>query len=115
MELTIDGKKYELNFGIGFVHELDKIAGMKSNGVSMGMSLMLTLPAFEAFDPMALYNILYAGTHADNPRPSGKDIEGYLDSLTDVKIDKLFKDIGAELKKSAMVRYTSNRLAKQAK
>lgn len=115
MELTIDGKKYELNFGIGFVHELDKIAGMKSNGISMGMSLMLTIPAFEAFDPMALYNILYAGTHADNPRPSGEAIEGYLDGLTDAKIDKLFKDVGAELKKSAMVRYTSNRLAEQAK
>jgi len=36
MEIAIDDKKYELNFGIGFVHELDKIAGMKSNGVPIG-------------------------------------------------------------------------------
>jgi len=112
MKITIDKNDYELNFGIGFLRELDKVAGMESNGVSMGMGLIKTIPAFEAFDPLALFNIIYCGTAGSTPRPSLELVEDYFDTLKDSDIEKLFTEAGTELKKSPMVRFTINRLNK---
>lgn len=111
MNITINDKEYELNFGIGFLRELDNLAGIKSQGVSMGMGLTMTIPALEGYDPLALINVIYAGTHATSPRPSMEDVENYLNSFkTDKEIEKTYSDVMKELKKSPLVRFTINRL-----
>ncbi len=112
MNIKIKGTDYELNFGIGFLRELDKVGGVKADGISLGMALTRTLPAFQAFDPLALINVLYSATHADNPRPSMNDIGESIETYTDKQIEKLFSDTLAELKKSPMVRFSMNKMSR---
>lgn len=110
MNFTIDKKEYELNFGIGFLDDLDKIAGVDVQGVSMGMALTRTLPALKGWDMLALIKVVYSATHATSPRPSYDDVANSIGELTDKQIEKLFTDILAELKKSPMVRFSVNKL-----
>ena len=39
MQLTINGKEYELNFGVRFVRELDKTIGASIKGINFGMGV----------------------------------------------------------------------------
>lgn len=110
MNIKLNNKDIELNFGIGFLRELDKIGGIDVEGVSMGMALTKTIPALNSWDPLALLNVVYSATHAQSPRPSMKDIEDYFNGLTDKQIEKTYADVLGELKKSASVRFTMNKL-----
>ena len=38
MKIKINNTEYELNFGIRFVRELDKIEKMTNKGISLGMA-----------------------------------------------------------------------------
>ena len=78
MELKINGKNCELNFGVRFVRELDKVAGVSSKGISLGMALTRTLPALETYDPVALSNVIYAGAYANSPRPTLDDTDKFV-------------------------------------
>ncbi|AKP66103.1 MULTISPECIES: tail assembly chaperone [Companilactobacillus] len=110
MNIKVNDKEFELNFGIGFLRELDKVAGVDVQGISMGMALTRTLPALKGWDMLALINALYCATHADNPRPSYDDVANAVGSQTDKQIEKLFTDVLAELKKSPVVRFSVNKL-----
>lgn len=114
MKIKIKDIDVELNFGVGFLRSLDSVAGMKANGVSFGMSLTQTIPNLKAYEPLALFNVIYSATSETEPRPGQKDIEEYFNGLTDTQIGKLFDDTEKELKKSAMIRFTINRLNKES-
>lgn len=115
MKIKIKDIDIELSFGIGFLRSLDSIAGVSTNGVSFGMALTKTIPALRGYDPLSLFNVIYAATSETNPRPSQKDVENYFNGLTDVQIGKLFDETEKELKKSPMIRFTINRLNKNEK
>ena len=51
MEIKLNDKTVQLNFGVRFVRELDKVAGMSVNGQSFGFGLTKSLPALQAYDP----------------------------------------------------------------
>ncbi|WP_099974253.1 tail assembly chaperone [Lactobacillus terrae] len=111
MNININDKDYELNFGIGFLREIDKVAGLDVNGVSMGMGMSKTLPAIQSYDMLALINVIYSATHACNPRPGIQDIEEYIGTLKDKDVEKLFTDVVKELKKSPVTRFQMNKMA----
>lgn len=113
MKIKVNGKDIELNFGIGFLRSLDSVAGFKTGNLSFGMALSKTIPALQGFDPLALFNVIYAGTSEAEERPSQKDVEGYFNSLTNTQFEKLFDDTEKELKKSPMTRFTIDRLNKE--
>lgn len=116
MKIKVKDIDIELNFGVGFLRSLDSIGGVKSsNGISFGMALTKSIPALRGYDPLTLFNVIYAGTSEVDPRPSQKDVEEYINGLTDVQIGKLFDETTKELKKSPMIRFTINRLNKANK
>ncbi|GKQ42911.1 hypothetical protein RD055328_08340 [Companilactobacillus sp. RD055328] len=117
MKIKIDKKEYELNFGIDFLRDLDRIAGMEVKGVSMGMGLSRTLPALMAYDPLALINVLYCGTHACSPRPSMDEITSMFadETMDEDKINTLFEELNGELKKSPLVRISLNKITANSK
>ena len=98
MQLTIKGKEYELNFGIGFLRELDKKCFIERNGVKFGASMDLKIPVLLARDTVTLSDVLYAATHSLKSRPGQKEIDEYVDENED--IEALFGEVFEELKKS---------------
>lgn len=104
--LTIDGEKQELNFGVKFVRELDKVAGISANNVSFGFGLTKTLPAIKAYDPAVLSDLIYSATFKNgSARPSRDAVDDYVDSITDVEeLEKLFDDVTAEINKATAIK-----------
>lgn len=98
MQLNIKGKEYDLNFGIGFLRELDKRYFIERNNMKFGASMDFKIPLLLAGDTVTLSDIIYAGTHAYKSRPSQPDVDAYIDEVED--IDKLLEEVVDELKKS---------------
>lgn len=95
MQLKINGFDYELNFGVRFVRELDKIAGINKGGISFGLGLTKSLPALKAYDPAVLSDVIYAATITAKKRPTHDQVDDFIDSTED--LDKIFKQTYDEM------------------
>jgi hypothetical protein len=102
MQLKIDNKDIELNFGVRFVRELDKVAGMKVNGQSFGFGLTKSLPALQAYDPAVLSDVIYCAAWGNKPRPTQKAIDDFID--TDADLEKVFDEVQKEISESNAVK-----------
>ena len=98
MLLNIRDKEYELNFGVGFLRELDKKYFVTRNGEKFGASMDLKIPLLLTGDIVTLSDILYAGMHALKSRPNQSDIDKYIDEVEDV--EAFLEEVFDELKKS---------------
>lgn len=103
MKIKVGNKNYELNFGIGFVRELDQRNGVGAKGVKFGMGLTKTLYGMRVYDPACLSDILYSATWADSTRPMPQAVDRMLES-ENTDIEKLFDDVTAELSKANAVK-----------
>ena len=96
MKLKVGSKNYDLNFGIGFVRNLDKYYGVSVQGMSFGMGLTQALSVLRVYDPDCLSEVLYIATWSDASRPTQEAFDRVLeDDNTD--IEKLFDDVVKEL------------------
>lgn len=98
MELKINGKDTQLIFGMAFIRELNKLAGVSTKeGINLGMALQTTIPSLIGADPVAISNTIYAGTaHIKHGRPTQADVDAYLETevenwqkLVDALVDAL--------------------------
>ena len=111
MKIKINNTECELNFGIRFVRELDKIASISNKGISLGMALMRTLPALQAYDPVALCNVIYAAAYGNKPRPSMKDVERFIDKeVSFEELEKYFDNILKEIDESTATKLVAKNL-----
>lgn len=118
MQIKIKNKDYDLNFGVKFVRELDKIAGMKieRNGVAQrfGMGVTLTLPSLNQYDPATLATVLYCATWDNKNRPSLNDIDDFIDD-PDTDLEKIFKDVLDEMNKANAIKVVVKKQSKNMK
>lgn len=105
MILTINNKNYELKFGLGFLAEMNKRKSAEIEGVATGYGSMALLQAGMYFsDPLALLDLIKAGTAECPQKPSNEDLEKYITDLAiNGKIDNLFELIFEEIKKSPIL------------
>ena len=103
MILKINEKDVELKFGVRFVRELDKVGSF-----NMGMALTKAIPALQAYDPVALSNVIYAASYGSTPRPAMTEIDDFLDGYA--KIEKLFDDVTKEMLKANAVKVAAKNL-----
>ena len=108
MEIKIDDKNVELNFGVAFVRELDKVAGMKVNGQSFGFGLTKSLPALQAYDPAVLSDVLYCAAWANKSRPTQKAIDEFID--TDSDLEKVFDEVNKAIAESNAVKVAAKNM-----
>lgn len=113
MIIKINNEEHELNFGVRFVRDLDKRAGvLMGAGVrqqNFGMALTKALPGLQTYDAAVLADVIYSALHADKKRPSIDEIYDYIDDpKTD--IEKAFKDVQSEIKKSNAVKLAAKNL-----
>lgn len=110
MEITIKGKKHQLNFGVGFVRALDKHYGLANNaGFSLGMGLTKAIPNLNAYDTAVLAEVIQC---AAEPLVSLTDVDDYIDDpKTD--IEQLFSDVLKEMTEANAVKLAAKKLKDQ--
>ncbi|MBZ1530200.1 tail assembly chaperone [Leuconostoc mesenteroides] len=97
MQVKINNKEVELKFGVKFVRELDKVAGLDVNGASFGMGLTKSIPALNAADPAVLADVIYSAASTNKAfRPSQDDVDNFIDDY-DGDLEKLFDDVTKEM------------------
>lgn len=95
MQVKINGKDYELNFGIRWVLLMNQKHNITQNGLSQGMGINQAVASLSQYDPIGLSEILLNATWINKERPTSADIEHYLETDADVKklCDSILKEI----------------------
>lgn len=109
-QIEINGKKYDLHFGIDFIREMDKRYEVSGNGVSFGMGINSAVVYLKDNNPVILEDIILAATHTAKTIPSVADIEKWLEEQED--LDKVFDDFLSALKTAPL---TKSKVAKVLK
>ena len=95
MQIKINGKDYELNFGIRWVLLMNQNHNISGNGFSQGMGINQAVASLSLYDPVGLSEILLNATWINKDRPTSADIDHYLDTDADIKklCDEILKEI----------------------
>lgn len=102
-EIEINGKKYDLHFGIDFIREMDKRYRLvNENGVSFGLGLTNAVVYIQDKNPVILADIILSATHTLKSIPSVADIEKWLEEQED--LEKLFDDFLSALKNAPLTK-----------
>lgn len=95
MQIKINGKNYDLNFGIRWVLLMNQKHNVVLNGLSQGMGINQAVVALKQYDPVGLSEILLNATWINKDRPTSADIDHFLDTDADIKklCDSILKEI----------------------
>lgn len=114
-ELTINEKEYQLNFGFGFIRDIDPSITRKIDGVTgkvEQLGLQYAVAGIIDGNVEDLVNVLYYGNkHADGEKVSRKDIEKYLES-SETDVAEIFKIVLDFLSKANCTKKTVENLQK---
>ncbi len=115
MTLDINGKVCELNFGIGFIRDLDKKYFVQSkSGMKFGNGLEIKIPLLLVGDVVTLAEFIHMGTsRMDKHRPNMQEIDDFIDGAED--IDAVFSEVIDELKKSNACKRKLQEMEKELK
>lgn len=109
MELTINGKVYEFNFGMRFLREVNKKATVQVDGVKgaeKNVGLRMAVAGIVDGDMETLVDVLDLANKGQEPRITREVLDNYIDD-SDTDIDKLFEDVMDFLKKTNATRKTT--------
>lgn len=102
-EIEINGKKYELHFGIDFIREMDKRHEVKGNGVRFGMGVQSAVIYLKDLNPVIIADIILSATHTLKSIPSLADIEAWIEDQGD-NLEKVFDDFLSALKTAPLTK-----------
>ncbi|HFI0168446.1 TPA: tail assembly chaperone [Streptococcus suis] len=107
MILTINGKNYELKFGLGFLAEMNKRKPAEFEGMKTGYGAMALFNVGQFLgDPLAFYDLIKAATAEAPQKPSNEELEAYLTQLiVEGRIEQVFTSVLEEVKKSPILAY----------
>lgn len=107
MILTINNKNYELQFGLGFLAEMNKRKSAQFEGMATGYGAMQILQmGMMMGDPLALLDLIKVATAHCSQKPSNAELEQYLTELAiNKQITNVFESIFNEIKKSPILAY----------
>lgn len=78
MNLNIGGKDYTLEFGLGFIAEIDKTYTQEMNGIEFGLGIEMVNMYLSNENPLAVFNVIKCATSHLKQKPSNADIEAFL-------------------------------------
>lgn len=84
MQIKINGRNYELNFGIRWVNLMNQKHNINQNGLSQGMGINQAVASLMQYDPVGLSEIILNATWINKSRPTAADIDNYLDTKADI-------------------------------
>lgn len=113
MQLTINNKKYDIYFGIDAINFIDKAYPIESEesgivfnaNTILGQGMNLFVSALQAYNPVAVANLIKAGTSTSRSKPSNIDIDMYIaDLINEDKIEDFCKDVLDFLKQQPLTK-----------
>lgn len=102
LELTINEKVYQFNFGIGFVREVNKTVKKPIDGMpdlTEDVGLAFTVAKLIDGDVITLVDVLDIANKRSTPRITKNELEAYIDS-EDTDIEELFEKVMVFLEKA---------------
>lgn len=108
LELTINEKVYQFNFGMGFLREINKQVSTPVDGlpdVKRNIGLRYKVLCVLDGDPEALVDILDAANKGMLPRVDRNKLDAYIDS-GDMSVDELCEKVIDFLKSANATRKT---------
>lgn len=84
MQIKINNKSYDLNFGIRWVNLMNQKHNMNQNGLTQGMGINQAVASLMQYDPVGLSEIILNATWINKDRPTAADIDNYLDTKADI-------------------------------
>ena len=107
MLLTINGKDYQLYFGLDFISYLDKKYHVVQNGFQLGQGLTYVVAQMELGNPLILLDLITAGiSTAEKPKP--EDIKKFIETEADIEV--LMNDFLSALKTAPSTKFTMKKL-----
>lgn len=107
MEFEINGRNRKLNFGIGFVRELDKVFQAEAHDMKFGMGVTLSLIQLRQGNVASASDVVRC---ALNNSVSQRDIDREVEKLAgEGNIDEFIQELIDEMGKSSVV---SNQIKK---
>lgn len=88
MEIEINGKNYELAFGLKFIRNLDEIYKQNIDGMEFGIGVETAIMYLQLKNPPVIYDLIKAGTSHLRSKPSNVDIENEMEKMAEA--DELF-------------------------
>ena len=117
-EIVIGGVSYPLNFGMGFLREVNKqakvpVAGFPGKSIDLGFRYLYgRMTGME--DVEALETILLEGNRNQNPRLTIAALDNYIDEEVE-DIDELFKVVTDFLKQTNALKKTIRMIEEEQK
>lgn len=113
MNLNINGKDYELHFGLDFIAFLNKSHVAIENGYEFGRGIYNAVAQIDNGDPTILLDLIQAATATESTPPTVAEIKKYLDKVED--IEGLMQSFLSQFEKAPMTRIAMNRIKESAK
>ena len=107
MNLVINGKDYELYFGLDFINHLDKKYFVEQNGFKLGQGLTYTVAQIELGNPNILVDLIIASTVTGN-KPKLEETKKYVETEADIEV--LMNDFLQSLEKAPVTRFNMKKL-----
>lgn len=101
MQITIEGKEYDLYFGLDFLEWCEDNAGLKVDGVNMGIGgFNMLYSKLEMNDPVAIMKILKGATNTLKSKPSNTQLEFFLEGkIVEDEFEEFAEELQDTLKK----------------
>lgn len=115
LEITINGKVYKFNFGMGFLREVNKLVSVPVDGlpeVKRNIGLRYLVLCMMDGDPEALVDILDAANKGQNPRITRNALDTHLDN-PETDVDALSAEVLDFLKSANVTKKTVNTLLEE--
>ena len=107
MNLVINGKDYELYFGLDFINYLDKEHYIEQDGFKIGHGLTTIVTQIEMGNPVVLVDLILAAT-ITGARPKLVDVKKFIETEADIEV--LMNDFLHVLKKTPITRFNLKKM-----
>ncbi|HAM79602.1 tail assembly chaperone [Ornithinibacillus bavariensis] len=116
MEFAINGKKFELKFGMKFARELDKVFKVDYQGLQFGMGINMAFMSIQQNNPTVLTDVIKAAISHHDVVPNVKDIDEALEVYAEENdgFEQLFSDLTSALGKSPVAKSTIKKFREAA-
>ncbi|NJP37924.1 tail assembly chaperone [Alkalicoccus luteus] len=117
-EITINGKTYELNYGMEFLKRMDQRHKVENNGLSFGVGTTIAGVQLQQNNPTILQDIVECGLHnVKKDKPASDQIEETIVQMFEEAEDpeKIFTDFLETFKKQPLLKAQMKRQEENAK
>lgn len=117
MEFLVNGKEYELKFGLAFIRQLDEKFKVDYQGIEFGMGINLANMGLNQLNPATLSDIIKAAATHSGKAPKQQDVDNAIDEYAEKNdgLDQLFADVIEEMGKSPTIKGTAKKFEEMAK